>query len=591
MNKKSLLLTLMLVVAVLVTGCNQGTDTGDGVTGTFEGTGSGYGGPITLEVELKDSKIESITVVEHDETEGLGAEALDTLAKEAVADQIAEAEIISGATVTTEGFNEALANALTEAGLDPKDFGAAVDSTDNDSETAEDLDTDVLVIGAGGAGYSAAITAKEAGADVVLIEKLPMVGGNTLISGGEYAAPNNWLQERDNIEDSVELFISDVEEAGGNPELIKVMAENALAGAEWLRDDVGVEWMDELMHFGGHTATRSIIPMGQSGVELINKFKAKAEDLGVDTYTEYDAKELLTDDENAVVGALVDTPNGQITINAKSVVIATGGFGANEDMTYEYDNEIDEYVLSTNSPGAQGDGILMAEALGAQTVDMEYIQLYPVCDVETGNLLYTGDTRMATGALLVNKEGHRFVEELDTRRAVSMAIKDQTDHVAYQIWDEESAVASNVMVDHKAEADSLIDRDLMVIADTLEEAAEFFGIDAVALQETIDNFNKHSVNGEDPEFNLRKLGFTVDKAPYYIIKAAPAVHHTMGGLKIDVDTHVLGAGDTPITNLYAAGEVTGGIHGVNRLGSAAITDIVVFGRIAGQNAAEAALNN
>lgn len=588
MKNRSLLITLMLVVAVLITGCQQSADTTDGVTGTFEGVGEGYGGPITLEVELKDSQIEKVTVKEHSETENLGADALETLTARSAEDQVAKFEAIAGATVTTNGYNEALADALEKAGLKPSDFGVAKEETAGE---AEDLETDVLVIGAGGAGYSAAITAKEAGAEVLLIEKLPMVGGNTLISGGEYAAPNNWIQERDGIEDSVELFIEDVEEAGGDADLIKVMADNALAGAEWLRDDVGVEWNEELMHFGGHTAMRSVIPAGQSGVELINKFKQKAEDLGIETLVEHDAKELLTDDEGKVIGAKVETPQGEIKVAAKSVIITTGGFGANEDMTHEYDNEIDEYVLSTNSPGAQGDGILMAEALGAQTVDMEYIQLYPVCDVETGNLLYTGDTRMATGALLVNKEGKRFVEELDTRRAISLAIKDQTDHVAYQIWDEKSAVESGVMEDHAQEAKSLMDRGLMVKADTLEEAAEFFDIDAVELQKTLDNFNENSLKGEDPEFNLRKLGFTVDEGPFYIIKAAPAVHHTMGGLKIDTDTHVLGEGDTPIANLYAAGEVTGGIHGDNRLGSVAITDIVVFGRIAGENAAKAALNN
>lgn len=441
-----------------------------------------------------------------------------------------------------------------------------------------------------GAGFAAAISAKEKGANVVLLEKLPVVGGNTLISGGEYAAPANEIQAEEGIEDSPELFSKDVEVAGGRPELINVLAENALDGANWLKDEIGVEWLDSLMFFGGHSVKRSLIPEGHSGNEIISKYKAKAEELGIEILTEHDVQELLAQD-GKIVGLVANTPTGKTTVNAKSVIIASGGFGANPEMTFEYDKEIVDKILSTNSPGAEGDGIVMAQAFGANTVDMDQIQLYPICDVETGKLLYVGDTRLVGGALLVNKEGKRFVEELDTRRAISLAIKAQTDNVGYLIWDEVSSEKTGTIHSHPDEAQSLYDRGYLVKADTIEELADHFGVDKETLLETVNTFNENSVNNEDPEWNLRMLGWTIEEGPFYMLKALPAVHHTMGGLKINIEAQVINTDGNPIEGLYAAGEVTGGIHGSNRLGSAELTDITVFGRISGQNAAQYALEN
>lgn len=221
---------------------------------------------------------------------------------------------------------------------------------------------------------------------------------------------------------------------------------------------------------------------------------------------------------------------------------------------------------------------------------MDKIQLYPVCDVETGKLLYVGDTRLVGGALLVNKEGKRFVEELDTRRAISMGIKEQTDHVGYLIWDEKSNEKTGTMKSNPEEAESLYERGLLYKADTIEELADHFDIDKEALLETVNNFNENSKKEQDPEFNLRMLGWTIDEGPYYMLKAGPAVHHTMGGLKINPEAEVQTKDGKSIEGLYAAGEVTGGIHGSNRLGSVAMADITVFGRIAGENAAEHAKN-
>lgn len=592
MNKKKTL-ALLLSMSMLFSACggaktdNKAEDqkeetkveeaTGEA---TGEGTAKGHNGDIKAVVTFEGDKIAKIDL-EHEETEGLGDKAADSLVEKIVANNSVNVDTVSGATVTSTALIEAVKAAIEASGRDVKAF-----ETEAEEKTGETIEkeTDVVVIGGGGAGFAAAVSAKEAGADVILLEKLASVGGNTLISGGEYAAPANELQEKEGIEDSKEQFAKDVEEAGGDPELIKVLADNATEDAYWLRDDIGVEWLDSLMFFGGHSVKRSLIPAAHTGNELIKNYLNKSEELGIEVQTEADVKEILAED-GKIAGVRVETADGEMIVKAKSVVIASGGFGANDEMTYEFDNEIDEHVLSTNSPGATGDGILMAEELGADTVDMEKIQLYPICDVETGKLLYCGDTRLVGGALLVNKEGNRFVEELGTRREISMAIKDQTDYVGYLLWDETSNETTGTMASNPQEAESLFERGLMVKADTLEELAEHFDIDKDALLETVATFNENSAKEEDPEFNLRMLGWQVKDAPFYMMKAAPAVHHTMGGLKINTEAQVLNKDGEWIDGLYAAGEVTGGIHGSNRLGSVAMTDITVFGRIAGENAA------
>lgn len=585
---KSKTLALLLSMTMLFSACgsaktdNKAGDSKEAAVGetTGEGTAAGHNGDLKAVVTFDGDKIAKIDLT-HEETEGLGDKAADKLVEEIVANNSVSVDTVTGATVTSTAVIEAVKAAIEASGRDVKNF--ETESEEKKGETVE-KDTDVVVIGGGGAGFAAAVSAKEAGADVILVEKLASVGGNTLISGGEYAAPANYIQKEEGIEDSKELFAKDVEEAGGNPELIKVLADKATEDAYWLRDDIGVKWLDSLMFFGGHSVKRSLIPAAHTGNELIKNYLKKAEELGIEVLTETDVKEILSKD-GKVCGIKAETKDGELVVNAKSVVVASGGFGANADMCYEFDKEIDEHVLSTNSPGATGDGILMAEKLGADTVDMDKIQLYPVCDVETGKLLYCGDTRLVGGALLVNKEGKRFVEELGTRREISMAIKAQTDYVGYVLWDETSNEKTGTMKSNPEEAKSLFDRGLMVKADTLEELADHFGIDKDALLETVKTFNENSVKNEDPEFNLRMLGWQVKDAPFYMMKAAPAVHHTMGGLKINTDAQVLNKDGEWIDGLYAAGEVTGGIHGSNRLGSVAMADITVFGRIAGENAA------
>lgn len=574
-----------LVAAVLLLTMSMAGATG--VSGVYEGVGQGRGGEIRLEVTLENSAIKDIKVLAHNETPGFDT-AMDAMTKEVIGKNSAAPEAVSGATLTSQGFVEALTDALSKAGLTPADL-VAKEVTAATEKTEVTEDHQVVVIGAGGAGLIAAIKAKEKGAEVIVLEKMSFAGGNTLISGAEYAAPGNEIQKKEGIEDNADKLYDDVLVAGGRPELIRVLADKALEGANWLHEDAGVVWEDEMMFFGGHSVKRSLVPQGASGKEIITKLLARVEALGVPVLLNTKATALIMKD-GAVVGVKAEGPESNYTLNAKSVVIATGGFGANADMRAANAPDLAGITLTTNAVGSTGDGILMAESVGAGLTDMEKIQLYPICNPLTGALLYADDTRLYGGTIIVNKEGKRFVEELDTRYAISMGILAQTGHVCYELWDDTVTKDSKILENHAAEIKDLKEKDLLVVADTLDEAAAFFGVDAAVLKETVERFNGYVEGGKDLEFNKRGKLFKIETAPFYLMKAAPAVHHTMGGIQITPQTQVTKADGTVIPGLFAAGEVTGGIHGKNRLGSVAITDITVFGGIAGESAATYALD-
>lgn len=588
-KKKVLALILCAVMSMSVVGCGSKSASDAGIPdGTYTGEGTGKGGKIVVELTMKDSKISDIKVVEHGETPGY-ADALDKISAEMIAKNTLEVDMVSGATLSSTGILQAVKDAFSKTGASTDKLVAQEGEVSKEEREAE-YSADVIVLGGGGAGLTAAIEAAQNGASVILVEKMPMVGGNTLISGGEMAAPGNWLQEKESIEDSKEQFYQDILKGGDNendPELVRVLADNATTDAEWLRDEIGVTFEDYMLFFGGHSVKRSLVPKDASGVELIQKLSAKAEEVGVITHLNTAATELVQED-GKVVAVKANFDGKEITYKAANgVILATGGFGSNLDMRVKYNEEMDEKILSTNSVGSTGDGITMAEKLGAQLVDMEYIQTYPTCDPETGTLLYVGDVRLEGRSILVNKEGKRFVEELERRDVISKATVAQTDNVSYMFWDEASMEASKVNVKHKKEYDNLIERGILVKADTIEDAAAHFGIDAEELKKTVANYNEYAANGKDLEFNKRGELVAFTDGPYYIMKSRPAIHHTMGGIKINTNAEVLNTAGEVIDGLYAAGEVTGDIHGTNRLGSDAIADITVFGRVAGRNAAKA----
>lgn len=581
MKKRLLLLSLMVVMGNLSMGENF-------KEGTYLGSANGYKGDIKVEVKLSKDKIEDIKVISNTDTPIISEAPVNIIPKKVLQTQGLGVDVVAGATGTSRGVIAAINNAIKSSGY-KTDLRRVKESKEKFTDKVVEHKDDVVVIGAGGAGLIAAIEAKLNGANVTVIEKMAFPGGNTLISGAEYAAPENWVQKKEGLKDSKDQFFNDTMKGGdneSNPNLVRVLADNALDGAVWLKDYVNVVFEDRQMFFGGHSVKRSLVPNGASGVEVIGKLMTKAKELGIPVYLEMNAVELITE-RNRVVGVKALTPTEIHNFMGKNgVIIASGGFGSNIEMRKKHDPRMDEKILSTNTTGITGDGIVMGEKVGAATTDMEFIQTYPVCDPENGALLYTGDVRLAGSAILVNKEGKRFVEELDRRDVISFAITKQTGGVGYLFWDQAQLDKTEVAVHHKGEYEALLRRGVLVKADTIDEAAKHFGIDAKELKTTVEKYNEYAKNGKDLEFNKRGGLVAFTEGPYYILKNTPAIHHTMGGLVIDSKGRVLDKNGNPIEGLFAAGEVTGDIHGKNRLGSNAITDITVFGKISGENAAK-----
>lgn len=581
MNRKRIL-SLVLCAALTVSAFGV-----EFKEGTYVGEAKGYRGEVKVEVKTSKNKIEEVKVVKNTDTPIISEAAAKKVPEQIVKYQSLRVDGVSGATGTSRALTSAVRNALKNSGADLKELNKkpVIESKKLIKETQK---KDVVVIGAGGAGLIAAIEAKNNGAqNVIVLEKMAFAGGNTLISGGEYAAPNNWVQVKKGLKDSNDAFYNDILKGGdneGDPKLVRVLADNALSGAEWLKDYINMTFEDRQMFFGGHSVERSLVPLGATGVEMISKLLAKAEELNIPVLYETPAVELIVD-KGRVTGVKALSEEKEYTFLAKDgVILASGGFGSNLEMRVKYNKDVDENILSTNTVGITGDGITMAEKIGAQLEDMPFIQTYPTCDPISGALLYFGDVRLIGGSILVNQEGKRFVEELERRDVISMAIKNQTGNAAYQFCDEAQVKLSGVAEHHADEMNYLFNNKLLVKANTIKEAADFFGIDAAELEKTVEKYNQYAKDGKDLEFNKRgKLTPFEAKGPFYIMKAVPAVHHTMGGVKIDENARVINTKGEIIKGLYGAGEVTGDIHGTNRLGSDAIADITVFGRIAGQN--------
>ena len=558
---------------------------------TQEGTGVGKHGDITVAVTFDEGRITDIKIVKNQENPVLAKKVFTDLKDHVVQSNSADLDVISGATFSSKGFLDAVKDAAQKAGVtlskaDKKALKKAAVNLPKESSY------DVVVIGAGGAGFSAAIEAKNAGANVVLLEKMPAVGGNSLISGAEMNVAKNWVQPKLGItDDSPELHAEDTYKGGdkkGDMKVINVMTHQALDAALWCRDYLGVKFEDDnLFFFGGHSRKRALIPVGHTGTEFIAKFQAKADELGIPVITNMKAEELIKDKDGRVVGVKASMDGNTYTFNAKGgVVLATGGFGANPEMVKKYNPKIDERFKTTDAPGTTGEALYMAERAGAELVNMGYIQTYPICDPISGVIELIADARF-DGAIMLNQEGKRFVEELQRRDVLSEAILEQTGAYCWVLWNDKIGAISNTVKAHPTEYEAFTKQGIMKTCDDLKCIADFTKIPFDQLKATTDRVTSMAGKGNDKDFNHRSGLVDMSQGKYYVIKAVPSTHHTMGGVRINEHAQALTKDGQVIPGLWAAGEVTGVTHGTNRLGGNAYTDIIV-GRIAGKAAAEAA---
>ena len=438
---------------------------------------------------------------------------------------------------------------------------------------------DIVVIGAGGAGMAAAVQAHDNGVKkVVILEKMPMAGGNTVRATGGLNAAETPQQAKLGIKDSIEQMYKDTMKGGhnlNNPELVKVLCQNSNDAVQWLIK-LGGNFQD-VGFMGGATNKRCHRPTGGAAVgpEVVKTLYNAVEARKIDLRTENQVVDLIVKN-GAVAGVKVKGEDGKTyEINAKAVVNAAGGFGANNAMVSKIIPRLKGFA-TTNHPGATGDGLLLSEKVKAAFVDMDQIQTHPTV-VETTGVMVTEAVR-GNGAVLINKEGKRFYDELSTRDAVSAAVLKQTTGHAYMFFDDD------VRKSLKAIEGYIKMPGMVIQGKTLDEIAKNMGVPAANLKATMAQYAKDQAAGKDSCCGRTKMERPLNKAPYYAILITPAVHHTMGGVKINTKAEVIDVNGKVIPGYFAAGEVTGGVHGGNRLGGNAQADIIVFGRIAGNSA-------
>ena len=625
----ALAMAAVIAVSLFGYGCgakSASTSSDAGVSGDFTGTAKGFGGDVSVTLTLTDGAITGCTAEGKDETEGVGSQAIAKMPGEIAESGSIAVDGVSGATLTSTAIKEAAAAALTAAGLNPDDYKTAVEN----NATAEDstVDADVVVVGAGGAGMTAAITAAAEGKSVVILESQSMVGGNSVrATGGMNAGKTVYQDENEFGEsagvektlktaaekyadnetitalaktvseqwaayqanptgyfDSVELMELDTMIGGkgiNDPELVETLCANSADAIDWL-DEHGIT-LHNVSSFGGASVKRIHRPVNAEGKTvsvgsyMIPLLQENCEKAGVKMMLDTTATEILTDANGAAVGVKATGASGEtVTVNAKAVVLATGGFGANLDMVVKYKPELKGF-MTTNAPGIQGQGIEMAQAIGAATVDMDQIQIHPTVEANTAALITEG--LRGDGAILINEEGKRFIDEVGTRDVVSAAEIAQTGSYSWLVVDQ-------AMVDASSVIQGYIKKGYTVTGETYEELGKAMGVDAAAFAETMDKWNGYVEAKNDPDFGRTSFANPLNTAPYYAVKVTAGVHHTMGGLKINANTEVLNEKGEVIPGLFAAGEVTGGVHGANRLGGNAVADFTVFGRIAGAAASD-----
>lgn len=598
--------------------------------GTFEGKAYGNNGWLTVEVTIKDNKITDIKTPGQRETKYLGDSAIREIGKDVLQYQTLNVDNIAGATVTSTALKTAIAQAIEKAGGDIAAFQKPVPEKIKKVAGITKGSADLIIVGAGGAGLSAAVTAKDLGVkNVLVLEKMPVIGGNTLRCASAFNAADPDRQKAllmtETLKEAVVKAISekpvseehaklmaDVKakyeaylksgsktlfdcpewhalqtynggDKVGHIPLIRQYSNNVLDTLHWMQSK-GSPVMDRVSQGAGALWQRTHQLDAPAGLGLIDPLYQSAVKQGVNFKLGMRVQDLILNDKGRVIGVTAtDKVGNKYEFTSKDgVILATGGYSQNKEMRQKSAPHLTPEMVSTNQPGATGDGIVIATRHGADTTGMNYVQVYPLATPGTGAL--QGRARKMSGlddVIDVNKNGERFVKEDARRDEFVAAIKKQPGGVVYDINDSSIVKPLNSF---NEDVETLVSIGRIYKADSLADLAKQLGMPADKLEATVAEFNKMVEAKNDPKFGRKLFDRPIVKPPFYATPRAPSIHHTMGGLQISTNAQVLDKKGKPIPGLYAAGEVTGGIHGSNRLGGNATADVLTFGRIAAKSA-------
>ena len=640
MQLKSSVLSAAVKSALVAAGLAAGVASAM-TPGAYEATAQGRNADVTVRVTVSADKIEKIEIVKHSETPGIGDLAVNELPAAMLSAQTAAVDAVGGATMSSEAIKKAVAETLRKAGASDKFLTAPKAGADKAAAADFKTSADVIVVGAGGAGMVAAATAVDNGATVIVLEKMAMLGGNTARSEGNMSAmdpePEKLLPMTQAVRDIIAKYTNpkvacSPEAAELQKTVLKQLAEHDAAGKKYIFDSpelfalqtivggnckndaklvltmtrnatAAMKWLDAQSDMTWFHVPRSWVDVGIGGLyprgqwprqadgktpistydAYIRPLAAKVEAAGNPIYKNIKVVSVERDASGRVTGVkAVDRKGVERVFSGRSVVLAAGGYGANLQMVKKY-NDISVTVTS-NSPGTTGEVLEEAVAAGAGLTGMEWIQIHPHGNPKNGELESTIAAR-PSDTPYVNRDGLRFVDETGRRDEISYGILKQPGQVAFSIYDQRTIEEKKV---EEKKIESAIAHGYAFKADTLEDLARQAGIDWKNFEKTMKAYNEASVSQNTKSLPVPKIliGNPVVKAPFYAVPITTTIHHTMGGLRINEKTQVLDKNGNVIPGLYAAGEITGGIHGGNRLGRNALTDLLVFGHIAGQEVAK-----
>ncbi|MDO4506584.1 MAG: flavocytochrome c [Spirochaetales bacterium] len=537
--------------------------------GTYKGTAEGRNGPIVVEITVSEGAVSAAKVLEEQETDFAKA-AEDKVLAQFLSNggKTSGIDAVSGATITSKAVVEALKAAVNEA-------QGKVEKV----AKAKDTSCDIVIIGAGGAGLSAATEAASKGKKVIVLEKMGACGGNTISATGGLNASETSIQKKLGIEDSNDAYFNDTMKGGynkNNPELVRNMVEKSAATVDWLIS-IGADLTD-VGKMAGSSNKRTHRPQGGAavGAHLVPVLVKAAESAGAEIRLNSKVTDII-EEKGRAAGVKVSAKNGDYTIKAKAVIIAAGGFGANPDMIVSYNANLKGFG-TTNHRGATGDAFEMVKKFNAALTQMDEIQTHPT--VVPGNGTMITEAVRGNGAILVNRDGKRFCTEMATRDVMSKAILEQKGQTAFIVFDEDVRKSLKAI-------EGYVKNGLLKDGATLAELAGKLEIPADAFEATMAEYAKIQASGNDPLGRKgNEMPRPLTEGPWYACEIGPAIHHTMGGIVINTKAEVLDANGNPVPGLYAAGEVTGGIHGGNRLGGNAVADICIYGKIAADSACE-----